>query len=57
MCAPATSHSSTVWDLRGSIRAWDGFSVALTEVLQATLVTSDARLGSASGPRCRIEVS
>lgn len=45
-----------VWELRDSIRAWDGFYVALAEVLQATLVTSDARLASAPGPRCRIEV-
>lgn len=45
-----------VWELRGSIRAWDGFYVALAEVLQATLVTSDARLAAAAGPRCIIEV-
>ena len=45
-----------VWELRRSIRAWDGFYVALAEVLRATLLTSDARLGSAAGPRCRIEV-
>lgn len=45
-----------VWELRDSLRAWDGFYVTLAEVLQATLVTSDARLGSAAGPRCRIEV-
>ena len=45
-----------VWELGRSIRAWDVFYVALAEVLQATLLTSDARLGSAAGPRCRIEV-
>jgi len=45
-----------VWELRGSVRAWDGFYVALAEVLQATLLTSDARLAAASGPRCRIDV-
>jgi len=45
-----------VWQLRGSIRAWDGFYVALAEVLQATLVTADGRLAVAAGPRCRIEV-
>lgn len=45
-----------VWELRGSIRAWDGFYVALAEVLQATLVTSDARLAAAAGPRCAIDV-
>lgn len=45
-----------VWELRATIRAWDGFYVALAEVLQATLVTSDARLAAAPGPRCAIEV-
>lgn len=45
-----------VWELRGSVRAWDGFYVALAEVLQATLVTSDARLAAAAGPRCHIDV-
>lgn len=45
-----------VWELSGALRTWDGFYVALAEVLQATLVTSDARLGGAVGPRCVIEV-
>lgn len=45
-----------VWELTGSLRTWDGFYVALAEILQATLVTSDARLGRAAGPRCVIEV-
>jgi len=45
-----------VWELRATIRAWDGFYVALAEVLEATLVTSDARLAAAAGPRCRIEI-
>ncbi|MEO7556697.1 MAG: type II toxin-antitoxin system VapC family toxin [Acidimicrobiales bacterium] len=45
-----------VWELRGSVRAWDACYVALAEVLQATLVTSDSRLAAAAGPRCVIEV-
>ena len=45
-----------VWELRGSVRAGDGFYVALAEVLHATLVTADTRLAAAAGPRCRIEV-
>ncbi len=44
------------WDLRGSLRTWDAFYVALAEVMQATLVTSDSRLAGASGPRCSIDV-
>ncbi len=45
-----------VWELRGSLRTWDAFYVALAEVLRATLVTSDSRLARASGPRCVIDV-
>ncbi len=45
-----------VWELKGSVRAWDAFYVALAEVMQATLVTSDARLATAAGPRCEIEI-
>lgn len=44
------------WQLRGSVRGWDAFYVTLAEALDATLVTMDARLARAPGPRCRIEV-
>jgi len=44
------------WELRGSLRAWDAFYVALAEAMQATLITSDARLSRSPGPRCGIEV-
>jgi predicted nucleic acid-binding protein len=45
-----------VWELKGSLRTWDAFYVALAEALQATLITADARLARAPGPRCAIEV-
>lgn len=45
-----------VWELRGSIRSWDGFYVALAEALEATLITSDARLAAAPGPRCAMDI-
>jgi len=45
-----------VWELRGSLRAWDAFYVALAEVMNATLITSDSRLARAPGPRCAIDV-
>lgn len=45
-----------VWELKGSLRTWDAFYVALAEALQATLITADTRLARASGPRCAIEV-
>jgi predicted nucleic acid-binding protein len=44
------------WDLRSNVRGWDAVYVALAEVLDATLVTVDARLAAATGPRCTIEV-
>lgn len=38
----------------GSVRSYDAFYVALAEGLQAPLLTSDAKLANAPGPRCRI---
>lgn len=45
-----------LWELRATVRGWDAAYVALAEALGATLVTLDARLASASGPRCDIDV-
>jgi predicted nucleic acid-binding protein len=42
------------WELHATVRGWDAMYVALAEALAATLVTTDRRLGAASGPRCRI---
>ncbi|WP_052669019.1 type II toxin-antitoxin system VapC family toxin [Nitriliruptor alkaliphilus] len=44
------------WELRASIRGQDAMYVALAEALGATLLTTDARLARANGPRCPIEV-
>lgn len=44
------------WELRDTVRGWDAAYVALAEALNATLVTLDARLAGAPGPRCPIEV-
>jgi predicted nucleic acid-binding protein len=44
------------WELRDTVRGSDAMYVALAEALEAPLVTRDARLGRAIGPRCRIEV-
>jgi predicted nucleic acid-binding protein len=44
------------WELRSSVRSWDALYVALAEALDATLLTLDARLASAPGPRCVVEV-
>lgn len=44
------------WSLRGSITFYDAAYVALAELLAVPLVTTDARLAAASGPRCSFEL-
>jgi predicted nucleic acid-binding protein len=44
------------WELRHAVRGWDAMYVALAEVLDGTLLTTDGRLARAVGPRCPIEV-
>lgn len=44
------------WELRDMVRGWDAMYVALAEAFDAPLLTMDARLRSATGPRCAIEV-
>lgn len=44
------------WELRSTVRSWDALYVALAEAMGAPLITADARLAAASGPRCPIEV-
>jgi predicted nucleic acid-binding protein len=43
------------WELRDTVRGWDAMYVALAEALDATLLTTDRRLASATGPSCAIE--
>jgi predicted nucleic acid-binding protein len=45
-----------IWALRANVTAYDAAYVALAEICKATLLTADARLARASGPRCTIEV-
>ena len=45
-----------VWELQSTITAYDAMYVALAENLDCALVTADARLSGASGPRCPITV-
>lgn len=42
------------WELRHSVRGYDALYVALAEALDAPLLTTDARLARANGPRCEI---
>lgn len=44
------------WELRSNVRSWDAFYVALAEAVDAPLLTLDARLARADGPRCRFIV-
>ena len=44
------------WSLRGTVTAYDACYVALAEVLGVTLLTADAKLASAPGPRCQFSV-
>jgi predicted nucleic acid-binding protein len=45
-----------IWELRDNVTPYDAAYVALAELLDTTLLTADARLASAPGPRCRIEL-
>ncbi len=45
-----------IWQLRDNLTAYDAAYVALAEVLDAPLVTRDARLGGSAGHRATIEV-
>jgi len=45
-----------VWELRDNLSAYDALYIALAELLDATLVTTDARMASAPGNHARVEV-
>lgn len=45
-----------VWDLRDNVTAYDAAYLALAEVLEAPLVTADARLAGVPGVRAEVEV-
>lgn len=44
------------FELRDNVRGWDAMYVALAEVLDSPLLTTDRRLARADGPRCAIEL-
>ena len=45
-----------IWELRNNLTAYDAAYVALTEALDATLLTRDQRLAAAAGRHARIAV-
>jgi predicted nucleic acid-binding protein len=51
---PHTLLLPRIWQLRGSLSAYDGTYVALAEGLDAPLVTTDLRLARSHGHRARI---
>jgi predicted nucleic acid-binding protein len=44
------------WQLRHTLTVYDAAYVALAEMTQALLLTADAKLAGAPGPRCEIEL-
>lgn len=44
------------WELRENLTVYDAAYVAVAEALGVPLLTGDARLSKATGPRCVIEV-
>ena len=44
------------WELRTNMTAYDAVYVALAELIDAPLLTADAKLAAAPGPICTIEV-
>lgn len=48
--------SSRAWELRENVSFYDGLYVALAELVDLPLVTADAKLANAHGPRCDIQL-
>ena len=44
------------WELRANVSFYDGLYVALAEARSLALVTADAKLAQARGPRCATDV-
>ena len=54
--APHAPLLPRIWELRENAMPYDAAYLALAEVLAAPLLTADARLASAPGVRCEIEL-
>lgn len=53
---PIVGFLGRIWELRDNLTAYDATYVALGEALECELVTADARLAQAPGPRCPVTV-
>jgi predicted nucleic acid-binding protein len=51
---PFEPFAARVWELRENLTVYDAWYVALAEALGTDLVTADARLARAAGPRCLV---
>jgi predicted nucleic acid-binding protein len=53
---PHVALADRAWELRNNLTPYDAVFVALAELLEAPLVTCDARLASAAGHRAQVDV-
>lgn len=53
---PMLPFMTTAYELRSNVSPYDATYVALAEHLGCDLITADARLARATGPRCSIVV-
>jgi predicted nucleic acid-binding protein len=53
---PADWLRPRMWALRHNLSGYDATYVALAEMTDAVLLTTDARLAKAPGPRCHIQL-
>lgn len=51
---PYRACAARVWELRQTLTVYDAAYVAVAEQVDGDLLTLDARLARASGPRCRV---
>jgi predicted nucleic acid-binding protein len=54
--APHRPLLARCWELRQNVTVYDAAYVAIAELLDVVLLTADARLANASGPRCQFEL-
>ncbi len=52
LVCPFDALAERIWQLRDNVSAYDASYVALSELLDVPLLTLDARLLAAPGPRC-----
>ena len=53
---PHTQFLGRIWELRSAVSAYDATYVALAEAAAVPLITTDARLASAPGLECEVDV-